>query len=129
MNNPEEVLKEVCNFLECDYTATMTTLKKPAENLGDARGCTEIMKNNKGKYFAQLSLQQLTRIEEIVFNAAEAKHYLMEKATRFRPLNKISLKIFTLNDMINAVNFHISEKGLSKGLSYFTKLHFERNSS
>jgi hypothetical protein len=123
LSDPLGVLSEVCLFLGCEFTPTMTSLDEPAENLGDARGSKVIVRDNTKKYRTQLSLNQIQRIEEIVYPVAVDLDYDLEYATSFNPVDQLMLKVFKLYDGWASMMFHIREKGLCQGFSYFYRLH------
>ena len=127
ITKPEEVLLEICKFLECEFTPAMLTLDQPAEDYGDTRGSQEIVSNNLGKYKNELNSMIIKRIEEIVYPIAKLLGYTLHYACRHKPLNPIHLKILNLYDGWASVNFHIHERGMILGLMYF--IHHHKTSS
>lgn len=123
LQDPSETLKEICGFLSCNFTEDMLSLKRPAENLGDAKGLTNIVHTNFNKFKKNFSMNEIKRIEEITYPVIENSPYLIEYAKKYKPLSSISLKVFKVYDGYASVRFHIKEKGLLKGLNYFYILH------
>jgi hypothetical protein len=121
---PEVVLKEVCTFLECEFVPEMMGLDRPSENLGDAKGRTDIVQDNTGKYHHRLSKPQIKRIEEIVLPAfREYMPYQVHYGKEHIPLSLLDRRVFHLYDGFSSARFHVREKGLRRGLSYFYRLH------
>ncbi|MEM9829702.1 MAG: sulfotransferase [Bacteroidota bacterium] len=123
LEHPEKVLKRTCAFIGIDYQSEMITLKKPAENYGDAKNAKQIVNSNKKKYRLGLSPSTIRRIEEVTFPSAKESGYLFEYATRHRPLLSITKVLLTLTSGYYAFRFHIREKGLKHGISYYLRLH------
>ncbi len=121
---PEIVLRDVCQFLSCDFVPEMLALDRPSENLGDAKGRTDIVQDNTGKFHNRLSKKQIQRIEEIAWSALEENTpYIVHYGRQHQPLSSLSRRLFHLYDGLASARFHIKEKGLQKGLSYFYRLH------
>lgn len=123
--DPVAALQTVCRFLECDFVRAMTELEKPAENLGDARGHTSIVRENRDKYLTQLSAGQIRRIEEITYPLAGPLGYPLRYARIYRPLPSWTLPLLALYDAGASLTFHVREKGLRPGVRYFYRLHRE----
>ena len=123
ISEPERVLDEVCQFLNRKFIPGMMKLSSSSETLGDARGQTEIVQDNQGKYAAHLSWQEVKRIEEIVYPIAKSVGYQPEFAARHKPLNPLTLQLLRIYDGWTSVRFHVSEKGFSQGVDYFLSLH------
>lgn len=122
--NPEAELKLVCSFLGIEFLPEMLVLDRPSENLGDARGRTDIVQDNTGKYGDRLTTAQIKRIEEIVWPAIQKETpYNAHFGRTHRPLSPFSRRVYHLYDGLASAHFHIREKGLKKGLSYFYRLH------
>jgi hypothetical protein len=121
---PEATLREVCRFLDCDFAPEMMSLDRPSENLGDAKGRTDIVQDNTGKYHERLTRKQIERIEEIVWPALQQDTpYQVHYGRQHQPLSPTARRLFHLYDGLASARFHVREKGLQKGLSYFYRLH------
>jgi Sulfotransferase family len=72
---PVKELRRLCDFIGVSFVDSMTNLERPAENLGDAQGATDIVSQNYGKYLTQMSSQTLARIEAIAGKTLEALGY------------------------------------------------------
>lgn len=119
LDDPEKVMRSICDFVGCDFNLAMTELKKPSENLGDTKGQARIVKNNKKKYIIELSSSEIKRIEEIVYPVAKALPYKFEHDVEFKPLSPLMFLIHTLYDGLAMIKFHVHERGLLHGISFF----------
>lgn len=123
LDDVEGTMKSLSDFLGIDYINEMTTLSRTAENYGDAKGKTEILKSNSGKFAKRLSKSQIHKIEEIAFVQMIRFGYKPLHAKKSLKPSKIKIKFWEVYDAFNSLWFHIKEKGLIKGTSYFFKLH------
>jgi hypothetical protein len=64
LGRTEAELRRVCAFLGVEFDPGMLTLEASTENLGDARGATRVVPENRGKWRA-MSPRTLARVEEI----------------------------------------------------------------
>ena len=126
IEDPETVLLKICRFLGIEYSNNMAFLRKPAENFGDAKGLTEIIKTNKNKYKNILTDHQIFKIEQIVYNGAKLHGYNLEHDNvQPKAPGKTELLFYKLLDGWHSMMFHIREKGLLTGANYFLQLHKE----
>lgn len=123
LDNPELILPDICHFIDCAFDVRMLTLDQAAEYFGDAKGHTEILRTNKEKYEEQLTAAQIERIEEIVYPVAISLNYQIKYADKYVPLSQIQLRAYNLIDGWASIRFHIDDKGLRQGISYFYNLH------
>jgi hypothetical protein len=109
------VLTGVCRFLERDFVPEMTTLSRPSENIGDAKGKPRIVSDNLSKYKATLPRDVQERIEEIVYPLAIELGYEIDFASRYVPLPKYEGYVLKLLDGSKSAARHIRDKGLVRG--------------
>ena len=119
LENPENTMRNICDFLGCDFDEKMTSLEKPSENLGDTRGETKIIRANKGKFLKRFSKKEVKRIEEIVFEQANRLGYHLEFAKNSKQLGSVQLKILKLYDGFAILKFLIGHHGFFEGFKYF----------
>lgn len=119
LQDPAAVMQEICEFIECEYIPAMIELARPAEQYGAARGQTQIVPGNFGKYRVHLSKSQIKRIEQIVLPELRSTPYQPENRVRFRPLPPPVLAMLTLYDTWTTLRFDIKEKGLGEAPGYF----------
>ncbi len=118
-----KVMKRVSTFLDIDFESTMTKLTKSAENYGAAKGSTEILKDNQQKFLRLLDKNSVRRIEEIAYDQMKRLGYNPVHAQKSQGISKSQLLYLKGYDAVNSSLFHVKEKGLLSGLSYFFKLH------
>jgi len=123
LDSPKELLQQVCCFLQCDFLESMTTLARPAENLGAAKGSTKILCENKHKFGCSLSPKCIRRIEEIVFPVAMSAGYTLEQASRHRPMSRLMLQVLRLHDGITYMMAATKQRGVSQVLRWMTQQH------
>jgi hypothetical protein len=121
LEDPEQVLRDVCDFLGCDFVPAMMTLEEPSEKVGDARGQTYIVRNNVQKYRTQLSPIQVRRIEQIACPMMRALGYEPEYEVKFRPLSPLTLRMLALSDMWATLCSRVSETGFFDGFSLYVR--------
>lgn len=109
LENPEKILRDICQFLNCDFRLEMTRLKAPSENLGDTKGEIEIIRNNRRKYLTQLSPLTVKRIEEIVHPISAALGYEAEYGAKFRPLSPILSQMYRVYDKYMTMWFYFNK--------------------
>ena len=122
LDEPEKTLMSICEFLDINFESGMLNLERSMENYGDAKGQKKILKGNHGKYKEQLSEKDIRTLEEITFESS-TKWYQPAYAARERKLTSGQLKWYKLKDGFNSARFHVRDKGMMEGLSYFIKLN------
>ncbi len=122
ISNTEQTMKRISGFCEIDFTVEMISPGKASENYGDAKGMTEILMDNSNKFLSSLSSNELCRIESICCKTMIQKGYECVNKVDQIQLSGLENAWFKIQDMINILRFHIREKGLFKGVSYFIKL-------
>lgn len=126
LDEPEQVLTEICRFLGIEFEPDMLQLKRSSENFGDARGQTSIVRANKQKYRKNLSQRQIQKIEQLVQKAALDHGYSLDnQSLKPRDLSRLDLTLLKAADGFNAWGFHIKRRGFVKGTKYFFQLHRE----
>jgi len=65
LEEPEIILPGICVFLDLKFDRKMLRLSQPSENLGDAKGRKEIVRDNKNKYLEVMKPSLRKRIEAI----------------------------------------------------------------
>ncbi|MDJ0898980.1 MAG: sulfotransferase [Xenococcus sp. MO_188.B8] len=123
VEEPEQVLSNICDFLGCEFNTKMLYLDRPTENLGDTKGQVEIVKTNKYKYLKVLNIHTIKRIEEIVYPVASSLGYDLKFAKKFKPLNPLMEKILLFYDACASANFHIKDEGFIPGLIRTYRIH------
>ena len=112
LEDPRQTLIDICDFLGIKFLNDMTSLDRPVAERSTIGAQLSIVKTNKKKYFAQLSTPEIKRIEEIAFPIIK-KHYKLEFATEFKPLNPL---ILTMHRGYNKIFTLIRKSGIPKKL-------------
>ncbi len=126
LRDPESTMKEICAFLGLNYHEAMVRLSAPIENLGDAQGKREIVRNNQNKYVTKLSPKAIKRLEEIVFPSFQFfEQYQPLYGRKYRPLTRLENWLYTLYDGAASAHFHVfkANLGLKEGLRFFYNFH------
>ncbi|HEC65574.1 MAG TPA: sulfotransferase, partial [bacterium] len=124
LDEPEKTMISVCTFLGCNFITVMTELSKPADSLGDTKGQTRIVKQNKNKYLFELSPYEIRRIEEIVYPIAKNIPYNFEYDVESKPLGYLMFKILTFYDGVAWLRFYIHKKDFSGIMHWYrTVMH------
>jgi hypothetical protein len=123
LENPVDSLKQICNFLGLVYYPEMEILRNQVENLGDAKGEIRIVSENRNKFLESLKGNRLKKLESLIKHSAEIHGYELVTNVSQSQLGTIEEVIYKLFDGFNSVKFHIKEKGLIEGISFFLKLH------
>lgn len=119
IENTDLSLRKLCDFLGIDFEKNMLILDKPAENFGDTKLVTGIVRTNKNKWRFQMPDQVIKRIEEISFDLMKNLNYYPAFAGTYRPMS--SMEVITAR-MIDAYYRFIFDcrfqGGLFKGIKY-----------
>lgn len=106
IENPENILKQICHFLNVNFSKKMLNLSKPSEKHGKNSEKLEVNKNNKSKFLFE-NHNKIKRIEEIAYPIMKDLGYEIKFAKSFKPLSPILMTILRYTDHIN---FKISVK-------------------
>lgn len=107
LSAPERVLPGICRFLGVSYEEDMVRLEKPSENLGDAKGSTQIVTDNYGKWKQRMKPSKIAKIERICHPLLSELGYPTDHYETSMRLNKTSLMWYKLLDGINFLMFEI----------------------
>jgi Sulfotransferase family len=98
LERTEAELRRVCAFLGVEFEPAMLELGRPAENLGDARGVSEVVRGNSGKWHA-MRPQTLARVEEITGPVLLECGYALALPPRPpRRLGRLEIRLAQLRD-------------------------------
>lgn len=124
IQSPEVVLERICKFLEIGYESGMDNLKRQTENLGDAKGETRILAGNTGKFISKLSKAELYKVESIVLTEMINYGYQpVSDSVVQTTLSSSQHKYYRVVDAFASFRFHVGQRGLLAGTSYFYKLY------
>ncbi|MBS1746341.1 MAG: sulfotransferase [Bacteroidetes bacterium] len=119
----ENTMKTLSTFLGIRFEPAMCTLSKSAENYGDAKGKSEVVKDNMQKFLRKLSKKSIEKIETITFPEMQRLHYQPLFATKSKQPGKLQILAWKLEDAYRSAKFHVKEKGFFNGLLFFVKYY------
>jgi Sulfotransferase family len=127
LESPAGALERVCDFLQVPFVQALTQLDRSVENIGDARGKTEIVRANRSKYRAVLSQRELASIESLGWTAMRELGYEPQLAHEQSELGRVSLACRRLKDglrllgagaaksrLLDTLRFHVQHQRMSK---------------
>ena len=123
----ESVMRELSSFLMITFHPSMCTLSKPAENYGDAKGKNIVVTNNKQKFLKVLSKSEIKALEELTYSEMIRLKYQPLYANEEKKATSLMVFSWLTYDAYSSIQFHIKEKGISQGLSYFFKWHMQKH--
>jgi hypothetical protein len=117
LQNPTDVLTNVCQILDIEFEHNMLGLEIPVEKFGDTHNCLHIVNNNYGKYKNYLTPLQIATIEAICGRLMHRFGYLSTYSGKHFRINRAKLIIYRMQDGLNLLKHHYSiEKDISKVL-------------
>jgi hypothetical protein len=122
IEHPNIVLKQVCEFIGCEFNENMLTLNKPSEKFGSAKGLLKIKSNNNKNYLNQLSTEQIKKIEGICYSQLLKHNYKVSYAEEQVNLKFFQIFFFKIFDFLQYFR-HIIFKEFSfiHGLKFILK--------
>lgn len=119
--NPETVLKSICEFLEIGFEPKMAIPSHPTENIGDARGAVGIVRNNSGKWRRQMPQQRVKRIEQICGSLLKELDYEVNYTGPPQRVGATRMFYYSKMDAFNLLRFQLSNYKLKEALFNYTK--------
>lgn len=117
INSPKEHMAEIADFLEI---SNEFDLKNVSSNEVYGKATTKGVVKNEGHEVMSKKRQQ--KIEAIAYNGLKSYLYPLTFATAPSALPFRVRLWFFIKDHFNLLRFHITEKGLVKGISYYIRL-------
>jgi Sulfotransferase family len=111
LETPVSVMTQVASFLKVPYDDALVSLASPSEQVGDAKGQIQIVKDNKSKYLTHFSRQEVKRIEEIVCDVAKSAGYHLMNDVVQDNMNPFTLGVLKLYDGVASLRYHIAVEG------------------
>ncbi len=111
LTDPERVLTKICTFLHITFESNMTTLAKPAENIGSARGATRIVQDNLQKWRTDLKSDEIAKIESIAGHLMIELGYRVETQAGDDSLSAVEMAIGKIHDQLSLLRFAIRQEG------------------
>lgn len=118
LENPEQELKKICNFLNIGYRDNMVQLSLPSENIGDAKGETKIIKGNINKYNKYLSESEIEKIERVSITLLRKLNYSTSYSGKEIKINNTRMWIYKIFDGANLIISEAKNRGVIGALKY-----------
>lgn len=118
ITDTEKVMREVCGFLALEFEPGMVQLDAPSENLGDTRGVSGIVRENAGKHWGRLSLQERNRIEGLAYSTLKRLGYPVTVSRPAPPLSNMVMKYYQVRDAMSLMRFDLKERGLVDAIRF-----------
>jgi hypothetical protein len=128
LSDTKNTMYTVSDFLGCPYHPHTVKLEKSPEDVGDTKGKYGIVADNMNKYIHYFPVSKIKRIEEVVYDVATSLNYAPIYATKYEPLNILSLKYLKIYDGMASLKYHtMKADGLYKGMKRFIN-HYTKSS-
>ena len=116
-------LRRIIVFLNLPWLDGLENLQTTSsERYGNARGAMKVVSANTGQYNKKLTLEQISRTEEIAYPMLRNYVYPINCAESEIPLSWIGGKLLSITDKLGLCLFHVRDKGLFAGLRYFRRI-------
>lgn len=116
VDNPEPLLRKLCDFIGVNFEEGMLDLSRPTENLGDTKGQATVVAGNYGKYKAQMSNQEIRELEELAGEALRSLNYECAFTGPSRRLEAIEEYRYHLQDIVALLRQEAQESGWRSSL-------------
>lgn len=128
LEDPEAVLKRVCEFVEVGFESSMLEASAPTEASGDTKGHKRVVTENREKYRSRLSVKDRAAIEALAFEGMRRFNYSIELAQTGKGSSPIRRQWWRLLDAVNLVRSRLSSAGLVSSIAFHFR-HFRQTRS
>ncbi len=119
LENHEVILREVLQFLNLPFDKRVLKLSEASENIGDARGETEIISTNKNKYMSLLNDKEILNVERLAGQTLANYGYPVGyKGVRQRLSSPLE-KWYQLFDIISLIMFERKNRGVWGSIIFY----------
>jgi hypothetical protein len=123
VQQPNEIIEEICKFLDIPFDETMLHLDKPVENRGaktsETRTSNIIVSEHVEKFRDELSPDEIRRIEEVAYPEAKKLGYISEdQDISYIPLDGIERWRSIIEDRINTFIGHVKYWGMFRTIRF-----------
>ncbi len=126
VSSPQVVLPKICDYLGIAIEQNLAHLDKPSENLGDAKGSAEIVKDNYGKWKGKMKEAQITKIERICHPLLSQLGYPTADYKDSLRLGKTEMRWYKILDGLNFLLFEIKTNKYQGVVNFFKSRKIER---
>jgi hypothetical protein len=108
--DPGGVMEKLCRFLDIEFQPGMTQLKKPTEQVGDAKKA-EIKKDNVQKYLSRMKPQTRRTIEAVAGSVLKDLGYPVEADIPEKRIGGFQMLTYQMSDSFGLFRSSIRERG------------------
>jgi type I site-specific restriction endonuclease len=105
----EIVLRDICQFLDIEFSDKMLFLDKPAEKHGENSKNNVVGSNSVSRYLNE-DIKEIKRIEEICFPLMGKMGYNVKYASHFKPVSPFRMFVLRFMDFIK-FKINVKKKG------------------
>lgn len=116
LDDPEDHLAECCKFLDIEPNASMLTLSRAPENIGEAKGYQHIKFDNKNKYLANMDMKTRQRIEAIAGATLHSLNYETDYSGKPFRLSPLEMTFYRMTDGANLILQEAGRNGLLEAI-------------
>ena len=113
---PSDTTSQVCDFIGVTFCESMLNLHYSSENIGDTKGQSNIVANNKEKYLTMMSYNDLYSIESVARNLLVDMGYSVKTSAPEGRVSPRMMKAYQILDGVNSLIFRIKHNGLLAAL-------------
>ena len=125
--DPHKELDRICTLLQIPSIPELAVLKKSVEPKHLNRHFSDVV-SQSAKYKQAFPPKTIKNISEITLPYLATYGYPDEGATRHRELGKFRLKWLKYRDGLASLLYHMREKRILAGFTYYRRRHFEAGS-
>ncbi|MCP3685547.1 MAG: hypothetical protein GY861_23095, partial [bacterium] len=128
LNNPQEILLDISMFLEIPFESNMLHLSKSVEKVGDAKGETRIISNNKEKWRRNMTPKYIKEVEAICATQLNYYNYPIScQPQAQKRLSRFRMGLYQLFDLWNFINAEYDNRGKLNHLYFMMANKLNRN--
>ena len=128
VDRPQTEIEKICTFLDVDFVPEMVELSRATENLGDAKGQTEILAGNYGKYLTQMTPSEIEEVESYCVDGLRSMGYDVGYQGRLKRLSTLELRRHQLGDAYRLIQKDAETQGwmasIESRVGHFIKVMF-----
>ncbi len=118
--DPGGVMEKLCRFLDIEFQPGMTQLKKPTEQVGDAKKA-EIKKDNVQKYLSKMNPKTRRTIEAVAGTVLEDLGYPIDDGIPVKRIGRCRMLTYQVSDAFGLFRSSVRERGFWGALWWNTR--------
>ena len=125
VTRPEDVLGQICAFVDIPWDPAVLVLSRPSENLGDAKGATTVMAGNVEKWRTNMDDRTRRRVEALASAGLRRHGYPCDHEGPAIHMPRVERRVRQLRDGANLVRFDVQHRGAVGALRFRWRLFRE----